>query len=149
MRGYFGDPAATAQVLTPDGWLRSGDIGYLDARGNLVLIGRMKDMYRSGSENVACAEVEEFLREHPAVLHAAVFGVPDPRLEEVGFAYVELRDGADVSEEVLRAHCRKNLANFKVPRHIRFRRNLPMTITGRVEKRHLVPLALEELGLKA
>ena len=144
MGGYFGDAEATGQVLR-DGLVRSGDIGYIDRNGNLILIGRIKDMYRSGSENVACAEVEEFLREHPAVLHAAVFGVPDPRLEEVGFAYVELRDGMMATEEELQQHCRRNLANFKTPRYIRFRRNLPLTVTGRVEKRNVIPDALKEL----
>ena len=146
MGGYFGDANATAQVLQ-NGWVRSGDIGYMDRKGNLILIGRIKDMYRSGSENVACAEVEEFLREHPAVLHAAVFGVPDPRLEEVGFAYVELRDGMTATEDELQQHCRRNLANFKTPRYIRFRKNLPLTVTGRVEKRNIIPDALKELGL--
>lgn len=148
MAGYFGDAEATTQVLTA-GWLHSGDIGYEDERGNLILVGRMKDMYRCGSENVSCAEVEEFLREHPAVLHAAVFGVPDPRMEEVGFAYVELREGASADEEALQQYCRKNLANFKTPRYVRFKTNLPLTVTGRVEKRYLVPLALKELGLDA
>jgi acyl-CoA synthetase (AMP-forming)/AMP-acid ligase II len=146
MGGYFGDANATAEVLK-DGWVRSGDIGYMDRKGNLILIGRIKDMYRSGSENVACAEVEEFLREHPAVLHAAVFGVPDPRLEEVGFAYVELREGMTATEEELQQHCRRNLANFKTPRYIRFRKDLPLTVTGRVEKRNIIPDALRELGL--
>ena len=137
MQGYFDEPEATAQVLTPDGWMRSGDLGFVDPRGNLVLVGRIKDMYRSGGENVACAEVEEFLRGHPAVLHAAVLGVPDPRLDEVGLAFVELRAGATASEQELKDYCRRNLANFKVPRHIRFRQGLPLTVSGRVEKHRL------------
>ncbi len=145
MGGYFGDQNATRDVLQ-NGWLRSGDIGYIDRKGNLILIGRIKDMYRTGSENVACAEVEEFLREHPAVLHAAVFGVPDPRLEEVGFAFIELRDGMNATEQELQQHCRRNLANFKTPRYIRFRKNLPLTVTGRVEKRNIIPDALKEIG---
>ncbi len=137
MQGYYADAAATAAVLTDDGWIRSGDIGYMDGRGNVVLVGRQKDMYRSGGENVACAEVEEFLRGHPAVLHAAVLGVPDPRLDEVGFAYIEPRSGHDVQPADLQAYCRANLANFKVPRYVQIRKGLPLTVSGRVEKHKL------------
>lgn len=137
MKGYFGDPEATAKVLTPDGWMRSGDLGYMDRGGNLVLVGRIKDMYRSGGENVACAEVEEFLRMHPAVLQAAILGVPDARLGEVGFAFIEVRPGFAATEQELRDYCRMNLANFKVPRFIKFRDGIPMTITGKVEKHKL------------
>ena len=142
MQGYFRDPDATAQVLTSDGWLHSGDLGYVDQSGNLVFVGRIKDMYRCGGENVACPEVEEFLRSHPAVLHADVMGVPDSRLGEVGFAFVELRPSASTTCEELQAFCRENLANFKVPHYIQFRKNLPITASGRVIKYSLLDEAL-------
>ncbi len=142
MKGYFGDPEATANVIAPGGWLRSGDLGYVDDRGNLVLVGRIKDMYRSGGENVSCPEVEEFLRMHPAVLQAAILGVPEPRLGEVGLAFVEIRPGNAVTEVELQRYCRKNLANFKVPRIIKFRESIPMTATGKVEKHKLKNEAL-------
>lgn len=143
MKGYYRDPQATAQVLTPDGWLRSGDLGYIDARGNTVLIGRQKDMYRSGGENVACGEVEELLRTHPAVLHAAIFGVPDPRMDEVGLALIELHPGATATEQEIQDFCRQNFANFKVPRYVMFCHDLPMTASGRVQKFRMRDQALE------
>ena len=148
MQGYFRDPDATSQVLTSDGWLRSGDLGYLDRGGNLVFVGRIKDMYRSGGENVACPEVEEFLRSHPAVLNAAVMGVPDSRLGEVCFGFLELRPGASATVEGIQAFCRENLANFKVPRYIHFRKELPMTASGRVLKYRLIDEALALLSKK-
>src|SRR5437879_8890529 len=101
MRGYYNNPEANARVFTPDGWLRTGDLGELSADGRLRMVGRLKDVFRVGGENVAPAEVEEVLLAHPAVQTAQVIGVPDARLGEVPAAYVTLKAGASEQENEL------------------------------------------------
>ena len=114
--GYWKDPAATAAAFTPDGWLRTGDIGHLDKDGYLYIDDRKKDMIVSGGENVATSEVERVLYEHDAVLEAAVVGMPDPRWGEVPRAFIVLKPGHDLRAEVLIAHCRARLAGSSRPR---------------------------------
>ncbi|MBG0817930.1 AMP-binding protein [Planomonospora sp. ID82291] len=133
MLGYLDDPGATAEAVR-DGWLVTGDRGRLDARGNLTVTGRSKDMFTVGGFNVYPAEVEQVLARHGAVAEAAVVGVPDARLGEVGRAYVVLRPGAAVSPEELVAHCRAALANFKAPREVRVVDGLPRNAAGKVQK---------------
>ena len=106
MRGYYNMPEATAQALTPEGWLRTGDLGALDADGRLRMIGRLKDVFRVGGENVAPAEVEETLHAHPSVQLAQVIGVPDARLGEVAAAYVQLKEGKSATPDELIAWCK-------------------------------------------
>jgi fatty-acyl-CoA synthase len=127
--GYYNDPERTAVTFLPDGWLRTGDHGTLDADGRLAFLGRLRDIVRVGGENVAPTEVEAHLMTHPAVHLAVIVGVPDPRLDEVVAAFVECRAGATVSEAELIAHCRGRIASFKVPRHIRFVTGWPMSAT--------------------
>ncbi|MFV0461616.1 MAG: class I adenylate-forming enzyme family protein, partial [Nostocoides sp.] len=117
--GYYNNPDATAAVVDAQGWLHTGDLGELDAQGRIRYISRIKDMLKVGGENVACVEIENFLCGHPAVGIAAVIGVPDERLAEVPVAFVELRPGANVTEEELIAYCRGRIASFKVPRQVR------------------------------
>lgn len=138
MLGYLADEAATAEVIR-DGWLVTGDRGKLDERGNLTITGRSKDMYVTGGFNVYPAEIEQVLAAHEAVAEAAVVGVPDRRLGEVGRAYVVLRPGQDVTPDKLIAHCRERLANFKVPREVVLLDALPRNATGKVDKRALTP----------
>ncbi|MDR2983550.1 MAG: AMP-binding protein, partial [Nocardiopsaceae bacterium] len=137
MLGYLDDPAATAEAIDPDGWLHTGDVGTLDERGYLTITDRLKDMYICGGFNVYPAEVEQVLTRHPGVAEAAVIGVPDGRLGEVGKAFVVRRPAADPTSGQLIEFCRAALANYKVPRHIEFRADLPRNPAGKPLKRLL------------
>ena len=138
MKGYWNKPEQTADVLSDDGWYRSGDVGRLDDGGYLFLVDRAKDMIVSGGENVYCTEVEDALYAHPAVLEATVFGVPDEKWGELVHAVVVPRDGRDVSDTDLIDHCRSRIAGYKVPKSIDFQRDpLPKSGPGKVLKRVL------------
>jgi long-chain acyl-CoA synthetase len=137
MRGYFGRPDETAAALAPDGWLRTGDGGYLDESGYLFLTDRVKDMIVSGGENVYPIEVEEVLSRHPAVAEAAVVGVPDERWGETVKAFVVLRPGHASTAEELEAFARERLAGYKLPRRFEFVDDFPRTASGKVLKREL------------
>ncbi|WP_370942845.1 FadD3 family acyl-CoA ligase [Amycolatopsis sp. cg5] len=135
MLGYLDDPEATAKAIDGDGWLHTGDVGVLDERGYLRITDRIKDMYVVGGFNVYPAEVEQALAWLDGVAESAVIGVPDKLLGEVGKAYI-LRRG-ELSEEDVFAYCKKNLANYKQPRFIEFRDELPRNASGKVLKRVL------------
>ena len=137
MAGYFERPQETAAALTPDGWLRTGDGGYLDDDGYLFLTDRIKDMIVSGGENVYPVEVEEVLAGHPDVAEVAVFGVPDERWGETVKALVVPTAGHTPTAEELVAFARERLAGYKLPRSIEFVDDLPRTATGKVLKREL------------
>ena len=138
MAGYANRPDETAKALTPDGWLRTGDGGYLDEDGYLFLTDRIKDMIVTGGENVYPIEVEEALSHHPAVAEVAVIGVPDERWGEAVKALVVLRDGADgPSADELLAFARSRLAGYKLPRTVDFVADLPHTPSGKVLKHEL------------
>lgn len=150
MKGYVNNPDATAKAFTPDGWLRTGDLGELTTDGRLKMVGRLKDVFRVGGENVAPAEVEEVLLAHPAVETAQVIGVPDARLGEVPCAYVTLKSGHSVSEDELKNWSKKHSANFRVPRYLRIVASfeaIGMTASGKVQKTKLREHALREFGL--
>jgi fatty-acyl-CoA synthase len=132
MLGYLKDPEATA-AAAPDGWFRSGDVGVRHPDGYLELRDRSKDVIVSGGENIASVQVEQVLMEHPAVLEAAVVGVPDERWGEVPRAFVALKDGAVATEQELIDHVRAALARFKAPKSVVFG-ELPKTSTGQVQK---------------
>jgi len=138
MLGYLGEPQLTADVLGPDGWYRTGDSGVIRADGNLILLGRVRDMIRVGGENLSGAEVEAVLLAHPALKQAVALAAPDPRLGEVVVAFVECKPGASVTESELTEFCRAKLSNYKVPRTIHFVTEWPMTGSGKVEKRSLL-----------
>ncbi len=150
MKGYYNMPEQTAQAIDRDGWLHTGDLGAVTAEGRLRFIGRVKDMFRVGGENVAPADVEEVLHAHPKVEHSQVIGVPDPRLGEVAAAYVRLRDGTAAEPEELIAWCRARCANFKVPRYLRIVdsfETIGMTGSAKVQKNKLRDQALIDFGL--
>ena len=150
MRGYCNNPEATARAFTADGWLRTGDLGELTADGRLRMVGRLKDVFRVGGENVAPAEVEEVLLLHPAVQTAQVIGVPDPRLGEVPCAYVTLRAGFSASEDELVQWCKARSASFRVPRYMKIVDDfeaIGMTASGKVQKTRLREHALREFKL--
>lgn len=139
MLGYFEDPEATAAAIDSDGWFHTGDAGRLDEHGCLKITDRLKDMFIVGGFNVYPAEVENVLRQHPAVNESAVIGVPDDRLGSVGVAYVRLlADAAPVpSEEELEAFCRKRVSNYKVPREVIIVSDFPRSSTGKILKKDL------------
>ena len=134
---YWNDPDATAAAFTDDGWFRTGDIGHLDEDGYLFIDDRKKDMIVSGGENIATSEVERAVYEHPAVLEAAVIGMPDERWGEVPCAYVVLKPGEVLTEVELIEHCRTRIARFKAPKAVRFIDALPRNPSGKVLKRQL------------
>jgi fatty-acyl-CoA synthase len=151
MRGYYNNPEANARVFTADGWLRTGDLGELTADGRLRMLGRLKDVFRVGGENVAPAEVEEVLLAHPAVETAQVIGVPDVRLGEVPCAYVTLKSNQSVSEADLIAWSKARCANFRVPRYLRIVADfeaIGMTASGKVQKTKLREHALKDFKLR-
>jgi acyl-CoA synthetase (AMP-forming)/AMP-acid ligase II len=137
MKGYFDDPKATAEAIDADGWLHTGDLGTIGDRGHLKIIGRKKDMFIVGGFNAYPAEIEGFLIEHPAVAQAAVIGVPDERMGQVGRAFIVRGPGADITAEDLIAWSKTRMAGFKVPRSVAFRDALPLNATGKVMKDEL------------
>ena len=136
MQGYLDDPVATAETIDADGWLHTGDLGAFDESGRLKIVGRKKDMFIVGGFNAYPAEIEGFLLEHPAVRQAAVIGVPDERMGQVGKAFV-VRDGLGLSEADLIAWSRDRMAGYKVPRYVEFLDELPLNATGKVMKDRL------------
>jgi acyl-CoA synthetase (AMP-forming)/AMP-acid ligase II len=137
MLGYLDDPEATAAAIDGDGWLHTGDAGRLDVTGYLTITGRLVDMYICGGFNVYPAEVEQVLARLDGVAEAAVIGVAEPRLGEVGQAFVVARPGFVLAEEDVLAFCRERLAGYKVPRRVEFRDALPRNPSGKVLKRAL------------
>jgi fatty-acyl-CoA synthase len=145
MQGYYNKPAETAQVLDAQGWLHSGDMGYLRPDGYLVFMGRYKDMLKIGGENVDPMEVEGFLLGHPGIQQVAVVGLPDDRLHEVPVAFVIPKAGALLTAEDVLAFCRGQIASFKAPRHVLLVEQLPMTSSGKIQKARLREAAKERI----
>ncbi|MFB9388727.1 FadD3 family acyl-CoA ligase [Streptomyces coeruleoprunus] len=137
MAGYFEDPEATARAVDADGWLHTGDVGVLDAAGNLRVTDRITDMFVVGGFNAYPAEIEHLLAGHPDVADVAVVGIPDPRLGEVAKAYAVRRPGATLTENDLIAWSRRAMANYKVPRQVEFVPALPRNASGKVVKGEL------------
>jgi len=138
--GYWRRPQETARALTEDGWLKSGDLARSDEEGSFYIVGRSKEMFISGGENVYPAEIENLLASHPAVLEAAVIGVPNEAWGEVGRAYVQLRPGAaPPSAADLDGFCRRQLAAYKTPKFFVFVEDMPRTAAGKVRKHLLSP----------
>lgn len=147
MQGYYQKPEETAKVLDADGWFHSGDMCILYEDETIRFLGRFKDMLKVGGENVDPAEVEALLLAHPAVSRVVVVGVPDPRLSEVPCACVVLNPGAEVTADSLTGHLRGQVASFKIPRHVLFVDELPMTASGKIQKFKLREMCLQQLGL--
>ncbi|HYG42609.1 MAG TPA: AMP-binding protein [Bordetella sp.] len=151
MKGYYNMPDATARALSADGWLSTGDLGEMDGQGRLRMVGRLKDMFRVGGENVAPLEIEEVLHAHPAVQMAQVVGVPDARLGEVPAAFVLLKAGRTAQPDELTAWCKARCANFKVPRYLDVVdtfEHIGMTGSSKVQKNKLRDYALRRFGLE-
>ncbi len=144
--GYHRDPVKTAEAIDADGWYHSGDIGSLDCNRHMRFHGRFKDMLKVGGENVAAAEVETVLESHEAVELSQVIGIPDQRLAEVPAAFVKLANGFRPSEAELIAFAKERIASFKVPRHIRYVDEWPMS-ASKIQKFKLRQRLMEELGI--
>jgi acyl-CoA synthetase (AMP-forming)/AMP-acid ligase II len=146
MRGYLDNPEETARTITPDGWLKTGDVGVMDADGYVRITDRIKDMFIVGGFNCYPAEIENSLCCMPGVARAAVIGVPDERMGEVARAYIVRAAGAVLDEVAVMTWCRANMANYKVPRSVRFLDELPLNAGGKVLKMQLRQLAAEDPG---
>jgi fatty-acyl-CoA synthase len=133
-RGYYDKPAETAAAFTADGWFKTGDLGVRDTRGYVFFKGRLKETLRISHHMVAPGEIETFLMSHPAVSQAFVVGIPDPKANEVPVAYVIPRDGTDVDEAALIGFCRGKIASYKIPRGVRFVKDVPRTPSPHGEK---------------
>jgi fatty-acyl-CoA synthase len=149
MQGYYRNPLATAEAITPDGWFRTGDLGVIDAQGYLKITGRLKEMFIVGGSNAYPAEIERIVQGLPEVKQAVVVGVPDRRLGEVGFAFVQLHDGQSIAREALVSRCRAVMADYKVPRHVQFVEDFPRTTTGKIQRFVLQQQAREQLAAQA
>lgn len=146
MKGYWGDEAKTRETVV-DGWMHTGDLATLDGEGYCNIVGRLKDMLIRGGENIYPREIEEFLFRHPKVQSVQVFGVPDPKYGEEVCAWIVARPGEQLSEEEVREFCAGQIAHYKVPRYIRFVDDLPMTVTGKVQKFVMRACMVDELKL--
>ena len=134
MQGYWNDPEKTAETIDASGWLHSGDIATMDASGYVRIVGRIKDMIIRGGENIYPREVEEFLYQHPAISEVQVFGIPDEKMGEEVCAWIQLNEGSQLTADDVKAYCKDQITHFKVPRHIQFVSEYPMTVTGKIQK---------------
>ncbi len=146
MLGYYKDPEATRQAITSEGWLRTGDIGRFDADGFLSITGRLKDMFKTGGTNAYPVEIEQHLARHGAIAQSVVVGVPDERLDEVGFAFVQVRENSNLTAADIIAHCKGQIADYKVPHYVHFSPDFPRTSTGKIMRAELARQAREEVA---
>jgi fatty-acyl-CoA synthase len=145
MQGYYGDLEATQKALDPNGWLASGDLGIMDAEDYVQITGRLKEMIIRGGENIYPREIEDVLYTHPAIAEIAVFGVSDNFYGEEIIAWIQLHENNSVSESEIRGFLKDRIAHFKVPRHIWFVDDFPMTVTGKLQKFRMREIALQKL----
>ncbi len=149
MLGYWDDPERTAQAIDRAGWMHTGDLATMDEEGFCNIVGRIKDLVIRGGENVYPREVEEFLYRHPRIEEVQVFGVADARFGEELCAWIKLRAGQSLTEQEVRDFCQGQIAHYKVPRHIRFVGEFPMTVTGKMQKFLMREAMEQELGVQA
>ena len=148
MKGYDGDEEGTDQVIAPDGWLRTGDLGIMREDGCIHLTGRSRDVIIRGGENIYPREVEEFLYTHPKVDEVQVVGIPNARLGEIVAAWVRLKPGVEATEEEIRGFCQGQIAYYKVPEHVRFVDDFPATLSGKIQKYKIREFEIEARGLQ-
>ncbi|MFF7065305.1 fatty acid CoA ligase family protein [Pseudomonas sp. NPDC008258] len=146
MLGYWDNPQATADAIDPAGWMHSGDLAVMDEHGHVRIVGRNKDMIIRGGENIYPRELEEFFYTHPAVADAQVIGIPCSRYGEEIVAWIKLHPGHSATVEELQGWCKARIAHFKVPRHIRFVDEYPMTVTGKVQKFRMREISVAEIS---
>ena len=148
MAGYYRMPEQTRAAVDSEGWLHTGDLATMNARGYITIVGRLKEMVIRGGENIFPREIEEFLLSHPQVAEVYVVGVPDAFFGEELLAVVRLREGAVVTEQDLRAFCKGQISHQKIPRYFQFVGAFPMTASGKVQKFVLRERAVRALGLQ-
>jgi fatty-acyl-CoA synthase len=146
MRGYWDDPKRSAEAIDAAGWMHSGDLATIDEQGYCTIVGRLKDMLIRGGENIYPREIEEFLLRHPKVQSAQVFGIPDHRLGEEACAFIVLKPNQSATAEEIQSFCRAQISHHKVPRHIRFVPEFPMTATGKPQKYIMREQIISELA---
>lgn len=149
MQGYWEAADQTAEAIDADGWMHTGDLATLDAEGYCNITGRVKDMICRGGENIYPREIEEFLYTHPGVSQVQVFGVPDDKYGEITCAWIIPKPEANDSEQDIIKFCKGQIAHFKIPAYVRFKDDLPMTVTGKPQKYIMRESMMEELGIKA
>ena len=147
MQGYWNDPERTADTIDAEGWLHSGDLGEMDEDGFVKITGRIKDMIIRGGENVYPREIEEFLYTHPDIQEIQVFGVPDAKYGEQVAAWIQLKEGVNLSEDGIRQFCSGQITHFKIPKYIKMVHEFPMTVTGKMQKFVMRDAFAKELGL--
>lgn len=145
MRGYWEDAQRTQESIDSAGWMHTGDLATLDSDGYCAIVGRVKDMVIRGGENIYPREIEEFLFTHSGVADVQVFGVPDKKYGEELCAWIVLKQGSSVDETEIRNYCEGKIAHFKIPRHVRFKSDIPMTVTGKPQKFVMRDLMMQEL----
>lgn len=149
MQSYWADEEQTLAAIDDDGWMHTGDLATIDAEGYCNITGRLKDMICRGGENIYPREIEEFLYTHPAVSQVQVFGVPDDRYGEITCTWIVAKPDVEVTEIDIKEFCKSQIAHFKIPAHIRFKDELPMTVTGKPQKFLMRDAMMEELGITA
>ncbi len=149
MKGYYNDPKSTAEAIEPEGWLHSGDLGTMDENGYVRVTGRIKEMIIRGGENIYPREIEEFLHTCPAIADVQVIGVPDPKYGEAVMAWIKLKRGAAFAEDDVKRFCKGQIADFKIPKYVRFVDSFPMTGSGKIQKFRMRELSIAEMGLTA
>ena len=147
MKGYYKMPEETAKVIDSDGWLHTGDLAVMDENGYCKITGRIKQMIIRGGENIYPKEIEEFLYTHPKISDVQIYGVPDRKYGEQVMAAIILKKGVEMTEEEVREFCRGKIANYKIPRYVKFVDGYPMTASGKIQKFKLREMAIKELGL--
>lgn len=148
MIGYYKKEKETKESIDKDGWLHTGDLGYFDEDGYLIVTGRLKDMFTAGGNNVYPAEIENYLYTHPLIKHVSVVGIPDEVKGAVPMAYVVLKEGTKAEPKDIIDYCRNNITSYKVPRYVEFIDELPLTSSGKVQKFELKERAIKKLGLE-
>jgi fatty-acyl-CoA synthase len=148
MKGYYNKPEETARAIDAEGWLHSGDVAVMDEEGYFNITGRIKDMIIRGGENIYPREIEEFLYTHPKIADVQVIGVPSEQFGEEVMAWIRLKDGETLTAAEVREYCKGKIANFKIPRYVKFVDSFPMTITGKIQKYKMREASIKELGLE-
>jgi fatty-acyl-CoA synthase len=148
MKGYYKMPEETARAIDVDGWLHTGDLAIMDENGYCKITGRIKNMIIRGGENIYPREIEEFLYTHPKVSDIQVYGVPDRKFGEQVMAAIILKKGQTMTEDEVRDFCRDKIANYKIPKYVKFVDGYPMTASGKIQKFKMREMAIQELQLE-
>ncbi|GLI40019.1 AMP-binding protein [Geobacter hydrogenophilus] len=148
MKGYYKMPEETAKVIDADGWLHTGDLAVMDENGYCKITGRIKQMIIRGGENIYPKEIEEFLYTHPKISDVQIYGVPDRKYGEQVMAAIILKNGVEMTEDEVKEFCRGKIANYKIPKYVKFVAGYPMTASGKIQKFKLREMAIKELGLE-